>query len=241
MFFTYNNIHSRVRLHYAGNLVFERFSPSEYFYFTPYLITQLQKLAKYKITRDYTFLHRSLPKVWIGYYEGDNGGGTPRLGLSAQETHVFERFSLPEHFACLNLITQLQKLKKIEVFEDFAKKQYFWQLSSSFAGFLPPASDLDSLVLTKSPFFSPNPLTGTTIRYSTVPPPLNSWVRTRTYMCIYFWVVNDWNITHPHCGQKYCITMCISNGWSGTPPYPLCNSVTPPFVSFFSVSLWEKT
>ena len=44
MFFTYNNIHSRVRLHYAGNLVFERFSPSEYFYFTPYLITQLQKL-----------------------------------------------------------------------------------------------------------------------------------------------------------------------------------------------------
>ena len=125
MFFTYNNIHSRVRLHYAGNLVFERFSPSEYFYFTPYLITQLQKLAKYKITRDYTFLHRSLPKVWIGYYEGDNGGGTPRLGLSAQETHVFERFSLPEHFACLNLITQLQKLKKIEVFEDFAKTWCF--------------------------------------------------------------------------------------------------------------------
>ena len=53
-------------------------------------------------------------------------------------------------------------------------------------------------------FFSPNPLTGTTIHYSTVPPPLNSWVRTRTYMCIYFWVVNDWNITNPHCGHRYC-------------------------------------
>ena len=32
---------------------------------------------------------------------------------------------MPEHFVCLNLITQLQKLKKLEGFEDFAKKVTF--------------------------------------------------------------------------------------------------------------------